>query len=162
MNIVLCLDGVLRDATGGLVLDGIPVYRAMKQIGRVVLITDMDRPTAEAWCAINGLSDYDDLLGVEVLLDPDETLRHRQIARARALGQVHLYVDGDPSAVAEALRLGIPTLLSSTPSYARPEFRPDAPKGVRRWDDIVAERTRQQAMIAVDRRVKQDEYAGFE
>ena len=75
---------------------------------------------------------------------------------ARAKGAVHLYVDADPAMVAEALRLGIPTLLSSSPSYARPEFRPDAPKGVRRWDDLMAERTRQQAMLAVDHRVKQE------
>ena len=162
MNIAFSLDGVLRDETGGLVLNGIPVYRACKAIGRLILLTDMERPAAEAWLAINRLNDWDDLLGAETVIDPDEPLRYRQIARARSLGQVHLYVDGDPSVVAEALRLGMPTLLFSSPSYARPEFRPDAPKGVRKWDDLVAERTRQQAMIAVDTRVRQPEMAPFE
>ena len=162
MNVVIALDGVLRNDVGELVLDGLPVYRAFKAVGRVILLTDMDRPAAEAWCAINRVYDYDDMLGPEVAIDPDEPLRHRQIAAARSRGQVHLYVDADPAMVAEALRLGMPTLLSSSPSYVRPEFRPDAPKGIRRWDELVAERTRQQAMIAVDYRVQQPEMANFE
>ena len=156
MNVALALDGVLRNDVGEVVLDGLPVYRAFKAVARVILLTDLERPAAEAWCAMNRVYDYDDLIGPEVTLDPAEPLRHRQIAVARAKGAVHLYVDADPAMVAEALRLGIPTLLSSSPSYARPEFRPDAPKGVRRWDDLMAERTRQQAMLAVDHRVKQE------
>jgi hypothetical protein len=162
VNVVLALDGVLRNEVGEMILDGIPVYRAFKQVSRVVLLTDMERKSAEAWCAVNHVFDYDDLIGPEVILDPAEPLRLRQIAVARQRGQVHLYVDGDPSMVAEALRLGIPTLLSSSPAYARPEFRPDAPKGIRRWDDLVGEVTRQQAMKAVDYRLNDPELAAFE
>jgi hypothetical protein len=162
VNVVFALDGVLRNDVGEVVLDGIPVYRAFKAVGRVILITELERKAAEAWCAINHVFDYDDLLGPEVTVDPDEPLKHRQIAAARQRGQVHMYIDGDPAMVAEALRLGIPSLLLSSPSYARPEFRPDAPKGVRRWDDLMAERTRQQAMKAVDYRTQQPELAAFE
>jgi len=74
-----------------------------------------------------------------------------------------MYVDADPTVVAEALRMGITSLLFSSPQYSRPEFRPDAPKEIRRWDDIVSERTRQQAMKAVDARFSnQDDLVNFE
>ena len=162
MNTVLSLDSVLRSDTGELILNGIPVYRAFKAIGRVTLLTGLDRRTADAWCMTNNVMDYDDMIDASVLLDPDEPLRHRQLDVARTRGRVDLYVDADPAYVAEGMRRGLTSLLFNDPSYARPEFRPDAPKAVRRWDEIVAERTRQQAMIAADSRLFDDDLARYE
>jgi len=163
MNIVFSLDGVLRGGAGDLVTDGLLLYRSMKVLGRVVLITEMDRPLAEVWCMMHNLGDYDDLLDPSVLVDPAENVKYRQIAVARSRGPITMYVDADPTVVAEALRMGITSLLFSSPQYSRPEFRPDAPKEIRRWDDIVSERTRQQAMKAVDARFSnQDDLVNFE
>lgn len=162
MNIVLSLDGVLRSDTGDLVTDGLFMYRSMKVLGRVILLTSMDRQMAEVWLMMHNMSDYDELIDSSVALDPSEKLRHRQLAVARTRGEITMYVDADPSMVAESLRLGITSLLFSSPQYSRPEFRPDAPKGVRRWDDLVGERTRQQALKAADYRLQQDDLASFE
>lgn len=162
MNIVFAMDGVLRSNTGELVTDGLILFKAMKVVGRVVLLTEMDRSMAEVWLMMNHLEDYDDLITNDVAIDPQEPLRNRQIAVARTRGVINFYIDADPSMVAEAMRLGITALLFTTPSYSRPEFRPDAPKGVRRWDDITAEKTRQQAMKAVDARLRNDDLSHFE
>jgi hypothetical protein len=162
MNTAISMDGVLRGDTGDLIIDGLMVYRAFKVLGRVTLFTAIPRSMAEVWLIMHGMSDFDDLLDGTVRIDPKEPLRYRQIAVTRANGPINMYIDADPSVVAEAMRLGIPTMLYSSPQYVRPEFRPDAPKGVRKWDDLVNERSRQQAMKAVDPRLKDEEFSTFE
>lgn len=162
MNIVFSVDGVLRSDTGELVSDGLFMYRTMKTLGRIVLITELDRQAVDVWLMMHNLSDYDDLLDSSVSVDPAEPLYRRQLAVARNKGTVSFYVDADPSRVAYALEQGMTSVLFSVPQYARPEFRPDAPKGVRRWDDLVAERTRQQALKAADIRLRSDENLRFE
>lgn len=163
MNIVLSLDGVLRSDTGELIVNGLYAYRGFKVIGRVILLTEMERQKAEVWMMMHNLSDYDDLIDESVSVDPAEVLRFRQMEVARSKGPVDLYVDASPAYVAEALRRGMTSLLFSSPEYARPEFRPDAPKGVRQWDDLVAERNRQQALKTADIRIKKDtDLVGFE
>jgi hypothetical protein len=162
MNIVMSMDGVLRSDTGEFLPDGLIVYRAFKSIARVVLLTSMEAKKAETWLAMNKMPDFDDLIDNSVKVDPTERLKDRQIKVARSRGSIEFYVDADPLMVAEAMRLGIPALLMTTPAYIRPEFRPDAPKGVRPWDEIVAETNRQQAMKAVDYRIKDPDLANFE
>jgi hypothetical protein len=162
MNIVMSLDGVIRSDTGDLIPSGLIVYRGFHSLGRVVLLTELDRVRAEAWCVLHNLADYDDLIDGSVAIDPEEPLRLRQIHVARSRGTVDFYLDADPVWVAKAFSMGMTALLFSHPSYARPEFRPDAPKGVRPWDELLAERTRQQAMIATDRRLNKDELVTFE
>lgn len=162
MNVLFSVDGVLRSDTGELVSDGLFMYRTMKTLGRVVLFTQLDRQSADVWLMMHNLADYDDLIDPSVSVDPAEPLHQRQLAVARSKGTVSFYVDADPGNVAYALRQGITALLFSMPQYARPEFRPDAPKGVRRWEDLVAERTRQQALKAADVRLKTDEDLRFE
>ena len=162
MNTLLSLDGVMRSSTGDVVFGGVATYRAFKAVGRVTLLTVMERRLADAWCLTNNVSDYDDLIDASVEVDPDETLRFRQLSVARTRGTVDLYIDAEPTYVAEGLRRGMTALLFSQPSYARPEFRPDAPKGVRPWDELIAERTRQQAMIATDSRLFDDDPGRYE
>ena len=162
MNIVFCLDGVLRSETGDFVSDGLILYRSLHTVGRVVLLTSLDRTAADVWLMLHNLSDYDDVIDSSALLDPAENLRTRQLQVARSRGSIDFYVDADPGMVAEAFQQGITSLLFSIPKYARPEFRPDAPKGIRKWDDIVAERTRQQAMKSADSRIRNDDRIGFE
>lgn len=163
MNTVLSLDSVLRSDTGELILNGIPVYRAFKAVGRITVLSSMDAKTTEVWCMVHKLNNYDDIIDNSVVIDPAEPLKFRQLSVARTKGTVDMFIDGDPGVVAEAMRRGIPSLLFSSPAYVRPEFRPDAGKGVRPWDELMAERNRQQAMIAVDERTKSNDLlANFE
>lgn len=162
MNTLLSLDGVMRSSTGDVIYGGLATYRAYKAIGRVVLVTELDRRMADAWCLTNNVADYDDLIDSGVAVDPDEPVRFRQLSVARNKGTVDLYIDADPMYVAEGLRRGMTSLLFSAPAYARPEYRPDARRGVRPWEELVNERTRQQAMLATDSRLFDNDIAGFE
>lgn len=162
MNIVLSVDGVLRSATGELIVDGLILYRALKNIGRVVLLTEEDRQMIEVWLMQHNLSDYDDLIDETASVDPDEPLRFRQLSVARNKGVVSMYVDANPSYVAEGLRRGMTSILFNCPEYVRPEYQPDRVKGVRPWDEIVAERNRQQALKAADVRLKNRDFVAFE
>lgn len=162
MNILLSVDGVLRNDTGELIPDGLIIYRAMQVLGRVVLVTEENRTHVEVWLMLHNLADYDDLIDSTVCVDPDENVRFRQLSVARSKGGIALYIDSNPSYVAEGLRRGITSLLFSCPEYSRPEYRPDAPTGIRKWDDLVAERTRQQVLRAADVRMKKEEGSHFE
>jgi hypothetical protein len=162
MNIVISIDGVLRSDTGELITDGLILYRSLKTVGRIILLTDDERDRVEVWLMMHNLADYDELIDSSVSVDHHETLRFRQMSVVRNRGVVSLYVDAHPTYVAEALRRGMTTLLFSCPQYARPEYRPDAPSGIRPWDELVAERTRQQAMKAADYRLKNPDHGGRE
>lgn len=162
MNIALSVDGVLRSDTGEVIYGGLAVYRAFKAVGRVTLLTSMDQRAFVAWSVINNITDYDELIDSSVEIDPREPLRFRQLSVVRSKGTVDVYVDSTAEYVAEGLRRGINSLLFCAPSYARPEFRPDAPKGVRPWSELVDEITHQQAMKAADRRIIPDEIGQYE
>lgn len=162
MNFVISVEGVLSDATGDLQQKGLVIYRALKSLGRVTLLTEMSKVRAEGWLMINNVFDYDDLIDNSVLLDPDESLRERQLKVVMSKGPVSLYVEADPDFAAEGLRRGITTLLFCETLYSHFKFRPDVPKTVRPWDQVVAERVRQQAMIAADKRTSAAEMGTWE
>jgi hypothetical protein len=162
MNIVLSLDGVLSGPTGDLVQKGLIVYRSMKSIGRVVLVTEMPRQRAEGWLMINNINDYDDLVDDSVVIDPAQDLRDRQLSVILSRGPVSLYIDADPDRASLALKRGMATLLFAESEYSHFKFRPDVSKSVRPWDEVVAERNRQQALIATDRRTSAAEMGTWE
>lgn len=162
MNIVVSLDGVLCGPTGDLVQKGLIVYRAFKQMGRVILLTEMTTQRAEGWLLVNNIVDQDDLVDSSVVIDPQQDLRERQLEVVLSRGPVSLYIDSDPERAALALRKGLSTLLFAESEYAHFKFRPDVPKSVRPWDELVAERTRQQALIATDPRARAAEMGVWE
>lgn len=162
MNIVVSLDGVLSGPTGDLVQKGLIVYRAFKQIGRVVLLTELTTQRAEGWLMINNIVDYDDLIDCSVEIDPHQDLRERQLDVVMSRGPVSLYVDSDPHRSTLALTKGLATLLFAESEYSHFRFRPDVEKKVRPWEELVAERTRQQALIATDNRAKPAEMGMWE
>jgi len=162
MNVVLNINGVLRDSSGVLKTDGLILYKMIKATCRVVLLTDMSLEMAQAWLAMNHISDYDDIVGPVYGLE-DYDLIIRQIELARSQGEITYLVDADPSVVTEALRQGICSLLFVSPIYSRPEFRPDAKKGFRRgWSQITEEKNKQLALKAADNRLRRNEGSRFE
>lgn len=46
---------------------------------------------------------------------------------------------GDPGTALDAMRKGVPTLLSTLPAYPREEWVPGVEKGVTPWDELVRE-----------------------
>lgn len=59
------------------------------------------------------------------------------LALSSSLGKVTWYLDTDPSACAEVVRLGIPTLLVAVPQIQRPEWHDK--EDIRSWDSLVEE-----------------------
>lgn len=162
MNIALSLDGVLCGPTGDLVQKGLIVYRAMKSVGRVVLLTTMSRQQAEGWLMINNITDYDDLIDSSVSIDPAQDLRERQVDFLLSKGPVVLYIEADPDWASLGLKRGLSTLMFAESEYSHYLFRPDVPKTVRPWDQVVAERTRQQALLATDKRARPMDMGNWE
>lgn len=154
MNIVISLDGVICGPTGDLVQKGLLIYRAFKSLGRVILVTDMDRVRAEGWLMLNNIYDYDELIDCSVEVDPFQDLRQRQLRVALSKGPISVFVEADPERASVGLREGISTLMFAQSEYSHFAFRPDSPKTARPWDELVAERTRQQALKATDKRTR--------
>lgn len=135
MNIILSLDGVLRAESGEPNRAGVLVYYALHAAHRVALITNQPADNTKHWLNSHGIVGFDDLLDNSVAME-GEDLKKRQFTLSRKNAPVELYVDSDPEMCAWVFSQGIPTLLVSHPSYLPVEHRPDAPRKVRKWNDI--------------------------
>lgn len=67
---------------------------------------------------------------------------------------VGMVLDSDPATIGALLHEGYTGLVFTHPQYARPEWRPDDPRGARSWADIEAEVETQARLKADDPRVK--------
>lgn len=136
MNILLSLNGTLRAESGEPNRAGVLLYYALNAAHRVALITKDSNADAAHWLQSHGIIGYDDLLDNSVEL-AGEDLKKRQFLLSRSKAPLELYVDSDPEMCAWVFEhQSVPTLLVSHPSYLPVEFRPDAPRKVRKWNDI--------------------------
>jgi hypothetical protein len=137
VNILLSLDGVLSSEHYEANRIGAQIYYALKSAHRVTLYTSWSAEKADNWLAVNGIIEYDDLLTDEYDL-VGEDLKKRQLTISRSRQAVELVVDADPSFCAWAFEQGVPALLFANTELMSVPNRPDAPKGMRRWDEIEA------------------------
>ncbi len=136
MNILLSLNGVLRAESGEPNRAGVILYYALNAGHRVAIITKDDKADAEHWLQSHGIIGYDDLLDNSVEL-AGEDLRQRQFRVSRHKAPIEMYVDSDPEMCAWVFEhQNVPTLLVSHPSHLPVEFRPDAPRKIRAWNEI--------------------------
>lgn len=162
MRYTVAMAGVLQDPTGDPIRAGVLLFAALAQSGRVVILTDSDADTTEAWLLVHGVKHVDEIIDKNVRLDPSEDLRTRQVRYARSRGQIDFAVEADPIRAAATLEMGVPVLLFAPSVYSHFAFRPDAPKTARPWDEVVAERTRQQTLLDEDRRVLPSDWGAWE
>jgi hypothetical protein len=162
MHIVVELDGVLRGHKHDEpILPGIQMVGALSSWNKITFITEMNSAEAEQWVNINKIFDYDNLIDSSIGL-VDEDLKQRQLKMARANGSVELFITANPKLWAISFDLGIPSVLFGVPSYTRPEFRPDAPKKVRAWNDIEEAVKKQNELRTKDARLNRSEGVRFE
>jgi len=136
VNILLTIEGVLRGGnTKGTIREGVLLYWALKEHNQITLLADEPYEDADRWLMVNGLNDFDSLMGNEIEL-PGETIREAQIRVAKARGHVAMLIDPDPAVIATVYDHGINGLLFVAPSFSAPQYRPDAPKKFRAWSDI--------------------------
>jgi len=162
MHIVVELDGVLRGHKHDEpILAGIQMVGALSAWNKITFITEMNAAEANQWVNINKIFDYDNLIDSSIGL-VDEDLKQRQLKMARASGSVEMFITANPKLWAISFDLGIPSLLFGIPSYTRPEFRPDAPRKVRAWNDIEAAVKKQNELRTKDARLTRTEGVKFE
>lgn len=162
MHIVVELDGVLRGHRNDEPIpQGILVTGALSAYNQITFITEMSSAQAEQWINQNKVVDFDNVIDSSVHLE-GEVLKERQIKLARARGAIDLFITSNPTLWAFAFEQGIPAMMFGIPSYLRPEFRPDAPKRLRAWDDIASEIAKQNELRTKDARITRTETTRFE
>lgn len=161
MHILVDLDGTLRGPRNDEpITQAIQVIGALSAWNQISLITEMTKPEAEQWLNQNKVVDFDHIYDRSYYLEGD-VLKFRQITHARAKGRVDLVITADPNVWVFAFDQGIPAIMFGMPDYLRAEFRPDAPKQVRAWDDIVNAITKQNELRTKDARLIRTETLRF-
>lgn len=161
MNILVDIDGVLRTKDDDPIGTGILMVGTLTAYNRMRFMTSMSEEETIRWCNFNKVVDFDQIIDSSVHLE-GENLAHRQITVARSTGSIDLFITGDPSLWAYAFDLGIPSVMFGVPSYLRAEFRPDAPRKVRAWNDIEESINKQNALRTSDARLSRNEDVRFE
>lgn len=161
MQILVDIDGVLKGEKDQPISTGIIMVGTLSVYNQLTFMTSMTAAQAKQWLDVNKIVDYDKLVDSSVAL-PGEVLGERQIQYARARGKIDLFVTNNPSMWAYAFDQGIAAVMFGVPSYTRPEFRPDAPKRVRAWNDIEKAIEEQNALRTQDARLSRTEALNFE
>ena len=144
----IAVDGVLRKLVGGSPIpEGIRLYRSLVSTGRVVFLTDGSADDLVAdWLELNGCTGRDFI----ARLDGVHRLRRQGY-------DIDLVVVPDPLLAAELIATGLNVLLFTHAKYAQPSWRPDAPQGVRPWDEITHQVAQLARMKAADERLNPDD-----
>lgn len=148
------IDGVLRNATGAPIYQGLGIYKLLQEANKIYLFSE-NKDRDERWLRENKMwKNTDDLIGPEIAPnDPD--LHFRQVMHCRGLGGgFEMAVTADPELSARLLEKGVTTLMLLHPIYIDEKFRPDGRTGIKSWNDIKAEIERQQDQLAEDHRLK--------
>lgn len=162
MHILVELNGVLKNtADDQLIPPGVLMVGTLTVYNQITFMTPESKASAEMWLNQNKIVDFDDIIDAKVGLT-SELLEERQIKYARARGAVDLFITGNPHLWAFAFDLGIPSVMLGVPSYTRPEFRPDAPKKLRAWDEIERAVREQNEQRTKDARLSRTEALNFE
>lgn len=161
MHILVELEGVLRGRNDEPISQGIILVAQLAAYNQISFMTDLSAAEAQQWLDVNKIVDFDNLIDKSVAL-VDENLGERQINVARAKGRLDLFLTNNPSMWAYAFDQGIVPLMFGVPSYTRPEFRPDAPKRVRAWNEIEEAIRKQNELKTQDARLTRTEGLNFE
>jgi hypothetical protein len=124
-------------------------------------MTEMSEAEAKRWLDVNKVVDYDLLIDKSAHLE-GENLQERQIQVARSRGNVDLFITSNPKLWVYAFEQGIPSIMFGVPEYLRVEFRPDAPKKMRSWDQVQEAVEKQNILKTQDARLLRTEGLNFE
>jgi hypothetical protein len=161
MQIIVELDGVLRNQEHQVISTGVLMYGTLTVYNRMTLLSPDSKEATELWLNQNKIVDFDLILDSSVHLE-GEDLVERQLNVARARGPIELFITSNPEHWVYAFNQGIPSVMFGVPAYQRVEFRPDAPKRVRSWDQVVEAVTKQNELRTKDVRLSRTEGLNFE
>lgn len=153
MTIVMFIDGVLRSHTGTPIYQGLALYRLFNDNNQVILL-GTHKGKDDRWLKEHKINKLDDLIDYTIPGMTDEFPEWRQIEHLRGKGPVDLVITSDPKVVHKLLQVGMTSLMFLQPAYIKEEFRPDSRGGVKVWQDIDAEITKQIENLFEDPRLK--------
>lgn len=155
-HVAIVVDGVLKQTNdNGVIIQGLLLYKSLVKDHRVSLIIDSAaKEKVQYWLIHSGLTDHVNEIYWDAG-DPENTPKRRiaQIARLRKQGPLSLVIESDTEVAAALLNAGIPSLLFLHPQYTHPEHRPGYRKEIQPWEDLLAEKVRQQEARATDTRL---------
>lgn len=161
MQIVVEIDGVLRAQDDSPIPTGVLMCGTLTVYNRMTFLSSTSTAETERWMNQNKVVDYDIVLDRSVHLE-GEDLVERQLNVARTKGPIDLFITSNPDHWVYAFNHGIPCVMFGVPAYQRVEFRPDAPKRVRSWDNIVEAVAKQNEIRTKDARLSRGEGLNFE
>jgi hypothetical protein len=161
MQILVDLEGVLKGDKDQPISQGIVMVGSLSAWNKITLMSPLDGQQTNQWLDVNKIVDFDKVINSGVGL-VGEDLGERQINHARSLGAIDLFITNSPRLWAYAFNQGIASVMFGAPSYTRPEFRPDAPKRLRAWNDIEKAIEEQNALRTQDARLSRTEALNFE
>ena len=161
MHILVDLDGVLKGTNDQPIAPGVIMVGSLSAWNNIILMSSESMSMTKNWLDVNKIVDFDKIVDNSVGL-VDQELGHRQINHVRAAGPIDLFITNSPKLWAYAFEQGIPSVMFGVPSYTRPEFRPDAPKKVRAWNEVERAIEEQNALRTKDARLSRTEALNFE
>jgi len=161
MHILVDIDGVLRSRNDEPISAGIQMVGALSSWNQLTFMTSTSAADTQQWLDVNKVVEYDRLVDSSAGL-VGEDLAQRQINVSRSRGAIDLFITNDPNRWAYAFGEGLPSIMFGVPSYTRPEFRPDAPKKMRAWDEIEKSIEEQNIQRTKDARLSRTEALNFE
>jgi hypothetical protein len=161
MQILVDLNGVLRGEKDQPISQGVIMVGSLSSWNRIMLMSALDEGATKYWLDTNKVVDFDKIIDSSAGL-VNEELGRRQINFARSLGPIDLFITNNPSLWAYAFDQGIASVMFGVPNYTRPEFRPDAPKRVRAWNEIEKSIEEQNILRTNDVRLTRTEALNFE
>lgn len=161
MQILVDLEGVLKGDKDQPLSQGIVMVGSLSAWNKITLISPLNAEQTRQWLDINKIVDFDKVIDAGVGL-VGEDLGERQVNHARSLGAIDLFITNNPTLWAYTFNQGIASVMFGVPSYTRPEFRPDAPKRLRAWNDIEKAIEEQNALRTQDARLSRTEALNFE
>lgn len=155
-HVAIVVEGILKHPSdSSVIIPGLLIYKSLVKDHRVSLILDSNaKEKIQYWLLMNSLTDH---IGEIYWEDTDSEnvadRRINQVARLRTSGPLSLVYESDVSAATKLLNAGVPTMLFLHPQYTHPEFRPGYASEATPWNDLLAEKIKQQEARAMDTRL---------
>ena len=155
-HVAIVVEGILRQPNdSGSIISGLLLYKSLVKDHRVTLIFDSsNKEKIQYWLLTNSLTEHIGEIYWEIA-DPEEVGARRisQIGRLRSSGPLSVVFESDTTAATALMNVGIPTFLYLHPQYMHPEFRPGHTTEPTPWNQLLAEKIRQQEARATDTRL---------
>lgn len=155
-HVAIVVDGILRQPNdSSIIIPGLLIYKSLVKDHRVSLIIDSSaKEKVQYWLMMNSLTEHTGEIYWDDI-DVDDTAERRlsQVGRLRMQGPLALVYESDVRAATKLLNAGIPTFLFLHPQYIHPEFRPGYTNKPTPWNEMLAEKIRQQEARVMDKRL---------